>query len=135
MEFFRIIKSKSSEENLQNDIQLSNLNELTAEIFNVEEPGDNEARIGGIWGEFTLRRTEIKGGIRFALVECPNALCWTITTGYPPEPESVVIHLTINRLEKDQEFVVEIEEFLEDMSEKLKVYLTKYQNPKPKIKL
>jgi hypothetical protein len=122
MEFFRIIKSKSSEESIQNHIKLNNLNELSTEIFNLVDPGENTVSIGGIWGEFTLSRSEIKGGVRFALVECPNALCWTITTGYPPDPESVIIHLTLNRLEKNQEFVIEIEAFLDDMSEKLKAF-------------
>ena len=122
MEFFRIIKSKSSGESIQNHIKLNNLNELSTEIFNLVDPGDNTVSIGGIWGEFTLSRSEIKGGVRFALVECPNALCWTITTGYPPDPESVIIHLTLNRLEKNQEFVIEIEAFLDDMSEKLKAF-------------
>lgn len=120
MEFFRIIRSGTSEENLQNQIKLSNLEELSSEIFNLEDPGENETFIGGIWGEFTLRRSLINGGIRFELVECPNALCWTITTGYPPAPDSVIIHLTINRLEKKEEFVLEIEAFLDDMSKKLK---------------
>ena len=122
MEFFRIIKSKSSGESIQNHIKLNNLNELSTEIFNLVDPGENTVSIGGIWGEFTLSRSEIKGGVRFALVECPNALCWTITTGYPPDPESVIIHLTLNRLEKNQEFVIEIEAFLDDMSEKLKAF-------------
>ena len=58
-----------------------------------------------------MSRSEIKGGIRFALLACPNALCWTITTGFPPEPESIVIHLTINRQQINQEFVEEIDEF------------------------
>jgi hypothetical protein len=80
----------------------------------LEEPQGNDVEIGGIWGEYTLNRAVIKGGIRFSLVECPNALCWTITTGYPPERNSVVVHLTINRKRKHPEFLEEIEEFLED---------------------
>ncbi|UCE93670.1 MAG: hypothetical protein JSV73_12875 [Flavobacteriaceae bacterium] len=134
MEFFRIIKSSTSEESLQNQIKLSNLEEFSTEIFNLEDPGENEASIGGIWGEFTLRRSLINGGIRFELVECPNALCWTITTGCPPAPDSVIIHLTINRLEKNEEFVLEIETFLDDMSKKLKELIARYVNYKPRIK-
>lgn len=116
MEYFRMIKLKTTEQNLQNQLTLSNLDKISTEIFNLDEPGEKEANIGGIWGEFTLRRSEIKGGVRFSLVECPNALCWTITTGYPPDPESIIIHLTINRLEKKEEFIEEITDFLEDMS-------------------
>ena len=86
----------------------------------MDEPSENEANIGGIWGEFTLSRSKIKGGVRFSLIECPNALCWTITTGYPPDPESIIIHLTINRQEKNEEFIEEITEFLEDICINLK---------------
>ena len=116
MEYFRIIKSKTTEEDLQSQLKLSNLDDISTEIFNLENPGEKEANIGGIWGEFTLSRSEIKGGVRFSLLECPNALCWTVTTGYPPDPESIIIHLTINRQEKGEEFVEEITDFLNDMS-------------------
>ncbi|HKL36904.1 MAG TPA: hypothetical protein VJ899_11490 [Salegentibacter sp.] len=116
MEYFRIIKSETTEQGLQSQLKLSNLDNISTEIFNLVAPGEKEASIGGIWGEFTLTRSEIKGGVRFALIECPNALCWTVTTGYPPEPESIVVHLTINRKEKGEEFVEEITDFLDDMS-------------------
>ncbi len=115
MEYFRIIKVKSTEQNIQQQLTLSNLNALSNEIFNLGEPSETESNIGGIWGEFTLSRSKIKGGIRFSLIECPNALCWTITTGYAPDPESIIIHLTINRQEKNEEFIEEIAEFLDDM--------------------
>ena len=115
MEYFRIIRVTSTEQNIQQQLTLSNLNEISTEIFNLVEPSETEATIGGIWGEFTLSRSIIKGGIRFSLIECPNALCWTITTGYAPEPESIIIHLTINRQEKNEEFIEEIVEFLDDI--------------------
>ena len=114
MEFFRIVKVKTNEESIQEHLTLSALEKFSNEIFPLDEPHGNEVEIGGIWGEFTLNRSVIKGGIRFSLVECPNALCWTITTGYPPERNSLVIHLTINRKRKHPEFLEEIEEFLED---------------------
>ena len=115
MEYFRIIRVTSTEQNIQQQLTLSNLNEISTEIFNLGEPSETEATIGGIWGEFTLSRSIIKGGIRFSVIECPNALCWTITTGYAPEPESIIIHLTINRQEKNEEFIEEIVEFLDDI--------------------
>ena len=124
MEYFRIIKMKITEDHLQKSLDLNNLGEISTEIFNLDVPGDEVSNIGGIWGEFTLFRIEIKGGIRFALLECPNALCWTITTGFPPEPESIVIHLTINRQQTNQEFIEEIEEFLDDHCSRLEEYLS-----------
>lgn len=117
MEFFKTLNLKTTEQQIQKYLTLSNLSEISNEIFNLNEPNDTEANIGGIWGEFTLTRNEIRGGIRFALAECPNALCWTITAGFPPDAESVIIHLTINQKERNQDFIEEIEEFLEDMDE------------------
>lgn len=79
-------------------------------------------KVGCLWGEFTLRRDKIKGGIRYSMLECPNALAWTITTGYPPAREKVVIHLTINREKKKKEFVDEINEFLDGWEAGMKIF-------------
>jgi hypothetical protein len=70
-----------------------------------------------MWGEFTLRREKIMGGVRFSMLDCPNALAWTITTGYPPDRTKAIIHLTINRTRKQDEFVQEIHHFLDDLLE------------------
>lgn len=59
--------------------------------------GEELCLIGGMWGEFTLRRDHIMGGARFSMLDCPNALAWTFTTGYPPDRDKLVVHLTINR--------------------------------------
>ncbi len=123
MEYFRIVKVKTTEQIIQSKLSLNNLDNLSTEIFNLDTPGETESKIGGIWGEFTLSRTEIKGGIRFSLLECPNALCWTITTGYPPDRESIVIHLTINRQKKQEIFIEEIGYFLDDICNNLKNYI------------
>ena len=114
MEFFRILKVKTTESNIQKALALENLNSMSNEIFVIGNQNKKEADIGGVWGEFTLTRSEIKGGLRFALLECPNALTWTITTGFPPEPNSIIIHLTINRQQKELSFIEEVNEFLDD---------------------
>ncbi|NNF34456.1 MAG: hypothetical protein HKN68_10130 [Saprospiraceae bacterium] len=119
MEFFRIVKKTTTEEEIREKVRLTNLEEWNSLLFNLNPPKNNESYIGGIWGEFTLSRQEIKGGLRFALIECPNALTWTVTTGYPPDPTNIVIHLTINRQEKGQEFIEELNEVLDDMVESL----------------
>ena len=67
-----------------------------------------------LWGEFVISYDKINGGIRFTLVDCPNALSWTITTGYPPERNKIVLHATINRTQKPDEFIEEIIEFLDE---------------------
>ena len=114
MEFFRIIDINTTQEQITELLVLKNLEDISTQLFSIAEPQEGQVEIGSLWGEFTLSRDEIKGGLRFSLKECPNALAWTITTGYPPAPEGVVIYLTVNRKELAQEFIEEIEEFLDD---------------------
>ena len=89
---------------------------MSSQLFLLEPLSESYAKIGSLWGEFTLARQEIKGGLRFSLLECPNALAWTITTGFEPAPNSIIVHLTINRTEKDEDFLEEIDDFLDDQS-------------------
>ncbi len=117
MEFFQIISTNTSVEVIQQSLTLEQLDRVTNQLFVIGDQNEVEASIGGLWGEFTLTRSEMRGGVRFALKECPNALAWTITTGYPPAPESIIIHLTINRTEISDELNEEINEFLEDQVE------------------
>ena len=120
MEFFRTIDISTDEQKIKNTLVFEGLELMSSELILLEALNDSKAKIGSLWGEFTLARQDIKGGLRFSLLECPNALTWTITTGYEPAPEAIIIHLTINRMEKDQEFLEEINEFLDDQSLLLK---------------
>lgn len=122
MEFFRTINKQTDEQRIKNAFDFSSLELISSQLFLLEPLDNSNAKIGSLWGEFTLTRHEIKGGLRFSLLECPNALAWTITTGYEPDPNSIIVHLTINRTEKDREFLEEIEDFLNDQSELLKKY-------------
>ncbi|NNJ56628.1 MAG: hypothetical protein HKP14_10860 [Bacteroidia bacterium] len=124
MEYFRIREVETTEEEIQQRLSLANLDELSTQIFNLDTPNGEEVAIGGLWGEFTLTRSTIKGGVRFTLLECPNALSWTVTTGYPPAPEALVVHMTINRQEIKPEFNEELEEFIEDHCECLEEFLS-----------
>lgn len=117
MEFFKILDIKTSERDIQKLMTLENLDIYSNDLFPLENVETDKVQIGGIWGEFTLMHQSISGGVRFALKECPNALTWTVTTGFPPEREKIVIHLTVNRKEREPEFVEEIREFMEDLSE------------------
>ncbi len=116
MEFFRTINISTDEQNIKNTLVFKQLELMSSELFLLEALNHHQAKIGSLWGEFTLARQEIKGGLRFSFLECPNALSWTITTGYDPAPNALIVHLTINRTEKDQEFIDEVEEFLNDQS-------------------
>lgn len=128
MEFFRIIKVKTLDKTIQAELSLENLELISNEIFIIGDQNKTEADIGGIWGEFTLTRNLIRGGLRFALVECPNALAWTITTGFQPDPEAIIIHLTINRQQQKETFIEEIEAFLDDQSTCLQKHFTEIHN-------
>lgn len=123
MEFFQIADVSTSEKGIQENLKLENLEAFCESIFPLEENPD-VCLTGGMWGEFTVRRDLIMGGVRFSMLNCPNALAWTITTGYPPAREKVVIHLTINRERKQEQFVEEIHHFLEDLRKGLTSYFS-----------
>ncbi|MGB5499033.1 MAG: hypothetical protein WBM77_08910, partial [Maribacter sp.] len=77
MEFFRTVDIHTTEQLIQEVIILEKLEKMTKELVLLNQIDDKSAAIGGIWGEFTLERSTINGGLRFALKECPNALVWT----------------------------------------------------------
>ncbi len=124
MEFFEIVDVDVTEEDIQNRLQLQNVEEYCESLFALGD-GAELCALGSNWGEFRFRRDTITGGVRLAMLDCPNALAWTMTTGYPPEPEKLVLHMTINRVEKEPEFLDEIQEFLQD----LKVGLENFFKP------
>jgi hypothetical protein len=123
MEFFQIVDVSTTQEVIQEKLTLANLEEFCGSIFMLE--GDSQVcQTGGMWGEFMVRRDLIMGGVRFSMLDCPNALAWTVTTGYPPDRDKVVVHLTINRERKQKEFIEEIYQFLEDIQLGLQKFLT-----------
>jgi len=123
MEFFKIADINTTEIAIQENLTLGNLESFCESIFPLDE-NPEVCLTGGMWGEFTVRRDLIMGGVRFSMLNCPNALAWTITTGYPPAREKVVIHLTINRERKKEEFVNEILLFLEDLGNGIASWLS-----------
>mgnify|MGYP000035003231 FL=1 len=113
MEFFRIIDKKATETQLQNKITPNSVADFTESMMFLENFNNNFKGLT-LWGEFLISYDCIKGGIRFTLLDCPNALSWTITTGFPPEREKILLHCTINRTNKSQEFIEEIDDFLNE---------------------
>lgn len=113
MEFFAIADVETKQENLQ-ALTVHKLNQYCAEIDKVLHiEHENSASVYCVWGEFTVHRQIINGGVRFTLPGCPNALAWTITTGFDPAPGKIVIHGTINRTEHDADFIESIESFIQ----------------------
>jgi len=113
MDLFKIVNASTTEFELQKKITSANVEEYTTEMFFIEG-NERQSTIGCFGGEFILQRNLIKGDLRFSLIDCPNALTWTITTGYPPERNKIVIHSTINRERKNDEFVEEWKEFVDE---------------------
>lgn len=119
MEFFRIVNAQVSEAQLQEIIHPQNLENLTETMLYLEALEHHFLGLT-LWGEFKISFDKIKGGVRFTLLDCPNALSWTITTGFPPERNKIIIHLTINRTQKPEEFIEEITDFLNEWEHGLK---------------
>lgn len=113
MEFFRIIYKQVTESIIQDKVTPDHLENFTESMFLLEESGNN-FQGATLWGPFLISYDKIKGGVRFTLLDCPNALSWTITTGFPPEREKIVLHATINRTQKPNEFLEEVKEFLDE---------------------
>jgi len=120
MEFFRIIDKKVTQEIIQDKITPFSLESFTETMFLIEEKKDYFEG-ATLWGEFKISYDKINGGVRFTLLDCPNAFSWTITTGYPPESKKIVLHCTINRTQKDTQFIDEINTFLNEWETGLKV--------------
>lgn len=114
MEFFATARVDAGVAALEQRLTLDRLPDWCASIDTVLEHSGETGRIYCVWGEFAVRRESIRGGLRFTLPGCPNALAWTITTELPPDPNAVVVHCTINRQEHDPDFIETIEAFVDD---------------------
>ena len=106
MEFFEYADILTSQEEIRSKVSIDTLPFFCEEV----EAVDVAEELGRViyfrhWGRFHLRQEDVMGGVRFSVPDCPNALAWTVTTGYPPYPEKIVLHATINRLEHDAEFI------------------------------
>jgi len=113
MEFFKIIDKQVTQEIIQDKIYPQNVEDFTETMLFIEDH-NNDFKGLTLWGDFLISYDKINGGVRFTLKDCPNGLSWTITTGYPPEPNKIVLHSTINRTQKPEEFLDEIQEFMDE---------------------
>ena len=119
MEFFKIIDRQVSQEQIKEKIKPTTVADL-AETMLFLENLNNDFKGLTLWGEFKISYDKINGGVRFTLLDCPNALSWTITTGFPPDRDKIVLHATINRTRKPDIFVEEVNEFLDEWETGLK---------------
>ncbi len=114
MEFFAVVDKHSDADILRARLDIASLPSWCASIGTVLSHAGDRGEIYCVWGQFIVHREPIRGGVRFTLPKCPNALAWTVTTGLPPAPEKIVVHLTINRTEHDADFIATIEQFVQD---------------------
>ena len=119
MEFFAIADIETTPDRLR----AIPLRELGAYCDDIDEviavEGEQAARVYCVWGEFRIERQVINGGVRFSMPDCPNAMSWTLTTGFDPAPGRVVVHATINRVEHDPDFIESIEDWVTSWREGL----------------
>lgn len=106
MEFFEFATVSTVEKSIRENLTLKNISAYCAAIEAVEDEGEQDMIIYfSHWGRFHIRCETVMGGLRYSVPDCPNALTWTITTGYPPYPEKIVLHATINRTDHDPDFI------------------------------
>ena len=111
MEFYEITHRNMDVEFIQQNLRIDNLNQYCKSINTIVSHHKETGEIYCLWGLFTVHRELIKKGIRISLLNCPNALTFTITN----EGDRIVLHCTINTPETDQEFEDSIKTFLSDL--------------------
>lgn len=113
MEFFRELKTfiQDSHE-LKNALTISTLPVYCSSIQTIISDNDDEGEIYCLWGQFNIRRDVIRHGVRFALLNCPHALTWTIT--YHQQAQEIIIHCTIDKKDEDKDCIESIHHFVTD---------------------
>ncbi len=106
MEFFEFVDVTTNQEDIRTRVLIDTLPHFCKAV----EAVDGTEELGRVvyfreWGRFHIRQETVMGGVRFSVPDCPNALAWTVTTGYPPCPQKIVLHASINRIEHNAEFI------------------------------
>jgi len=115
MEFFKEVYSPNLDlDHLKKLLSVEKLASLCASINTVIAYNESEGDIYCIWGEFNIKREEIRYGVRFSLLNCPHALAWTIT--FNEVNQNIIIHCTIDKAEQATDFIESIHDFVEDWS-------------------
>jgi hypothetical protein len=111
MEFLYTADVSASGADLKERVTIGDLPHWCASIEKVLSDEKESGEIFCVWGSFRINREELTQGVRFTFPRCSNALQWTVTRG----PQSnLIIHLTINRIEHDPDYVDSIKQFMED---------------------
>lgn len=114
MEFFAILNSEATQQDLQQQLRIETLPKFCASIYEIVNYIKDRGEISTVWGLFDVRRELIRGGVRFSLPGCPNAVAWTVTISADDSLAEVTAHCTINRRQHDADFIESLEEFIQD---------------------
>ncbi len=109
-----MLNSEATQQDLQQQLRIETLPKFCASIYEVEDHVYERGQISTVWGLFEVRRELIRGGVRFSLPGCPNAVTWTVTISADDSLEEVTAHCTINRRQHDADFIESLEEFIQD---------------------
>lgn len=113
MEFFReVLRPGLGIARLKRLLTIESLPSLCASISTATPRTESDGDLYCLWGTFDVRRDEIRNGVRYALLDCPHALAWTITLD--EDREHVIIHCTIDKTNPDPEFAESIHAFVAD---------------------
>jgi len=113
MEFFKEIeKIDITVDALKSQLQIATLPVHCKSINNIISDNGNYGEIYCVWGQFTVSREVIRNGVRFALLNCPHALAWTVALH--TNRNTIIIHCTIDNQQENEEFVESIEQFVSD---------------------
>ncbi len=110
MEFLHAVTAATDARDLARRLTTESLPRWCASVYAIERHGEDLCA-STVWGVYRVRRETIRGGVRFTLPNCPNALAWTVTTDHDPDPGAVWVHVTINRAGHDPDFVASLENF------------------------
>ena len=102
MELFARAQVRIPEADLQRFIDVNNLPEWCASIEAVLSSQGSRGEIRTAWGEATIHRELINGGVRFSCPNNPHAMQWTISAD-AARPAEVLVHLSTNRSAHDAE--------------------------------
>ncbi|VAX13239.1 hypothetical protein MNBD_GAMMA24-1176 [hydrothermal vent metagenome] len=114
MEFFASLNSRATEQDLQQQLRIETLAHFCASIYEAMGGEGERGEISTLWGLFEVQRQLIRGGVRFSLPGCLNAVVWTITISADDSLEEVTVHCTINRKQHDADFIESLEDFIQD---------------------
>jgi hypothetical protein len=122
MEFFAQIPTHNvSADTLSDRLRIATLPAFCASIDTVlSEISESEGEIYCLWGQFQVARQRLKKGVRFALLNCPHALAWTITCHQ--DGSLITVHCTIDKPQEDEDFVESIRLFVADWAAGLKQF-------------